>query len=1124
MHNIFLGNSPIHNSVLPVKGSFITEKDQLWYRIENYDQMPAFFMSLTNPDNIWMFISSTGGLTCGREHTDRALFPYSTVDKVTDSFNHTGSFTNFLVKQGDDYLLWEPLRWNSTKVYNIERNLWKTEYGDCIRFEEVNHSLGLTFSVSWEGSPEFGIHRSCRLKNISENSASITYLDGIRNIMPAGSDAHTQTELSNLLDAYKRTESDPELQLGIYALSATLTDLAEPSECLLANSVWSYGVDNTTLLLSEKQVSSFLAGNPVHPELDIKGSRGAYLLNGSLELPPGQESIWGFCAELTQDHSAIEQLRKNLRNKKKAFVSALMQDIEFSRKKMRDILAMNDGIQNTGSIESNIHHAANVLFNVMRGGYFIDGYMINTQEFINFVHQWNKQTGEKYSGLLNSLPEKMHINRLKTILREQKDAKLQRFALEYLPLTFGRRHGDPSRPWNQFHITTRDKSGNPIIGYQGNWRDIFQNWEALCLSYPLFFPSVIAKFLNATTIDGYNPYRISQNGIDWESPNPGDPWGNIGYWSDHQIIYLTKLLEHAHNFLPGSLEDLTYAEIFVFGDVPYRLNNYAELVKNPGFSIVFDNEHEQEISKRVEKTGSDGRLVHGADGSIIRTHMVEKLLILLLAKVTNYIPGGGIWMNTQRPEWNDANNALAGWGLSMVTLSYLTRFIEIVKAIIQPNDKIAIHIEAADWIRGSREALEKHGEAAVNNPEIRFRLMDDLGAHGTNYRNKVYNDSYSGIRKQIEGTSVLAFIELCYENFSRTIEAAVREDGSYESYQVLQLRDNKAYIKQLYPMLEGQAAGLSIQNQPAERTIGVLKTLQKGPLYREDQSSYMLYPNRDLPRYLEKNTINTKHHEFIENIVNSDSLPSGTIVSDVNGKWHFNGSFRNVNDLLKLAGKMSNDQVVMLREIFEETFNHAEFTGRSGTFFAFEGLGSIYWHMVSKLLLAVQERYIESIMRKDAVSERAQLKALYGKVREGIGFNKTPEVYGAFPTDPYSHTPWGQGAKQPGMTGQVKEEIITRYGELGLIVRNGSILFIPELILDDQWNRQTRDFTFTYCGVVFTITESPENSLSVYYSDRSEKLLSGLQLPKNISRDIFSRSGKVEKISVQVQNNSVKHT
>ena len=54
--------------------------------------------------------------------------------------------------------------------------------------------------------------------------------------------------------------------------------------------------------------------------------------------------------------------------------------------------------------------------------------------------------------------------------------------------------------------------------------------------------------------------------------------------------------------------------------------------------------------------------------------------MLLLAKLTNLVPEGGIWMNTQRPEWNDANNALVGKGLSVVTVAYLRRFIAFWQA------------------------------------------------------------------------------------------------------------------------------------------------------------------------------------------------------------------------------------------------------------------------------------------------------------------------------------------------------------------------------------------------------------------------------------------------------------
>ena len=50
--------------------------------------------------------------------------------------------------------------------------------------------------------------------------------------------------------------------------------------------------------------------------------------------------------------------------------------------------------------------------------------------------------------------------------------------------------------------------------------------------------------------------------------------------------------------------------------------------------------------------------------------------------------------------------------------------------------------------------------------------------------------------------------------------------------------------------------------------------------------------------------------------------------------------------------------------IFEEIFDHKSFTGRSGTFFGYEGLGSIYWHMVSKLLLSVQETCLKLLKIK----------------------------------------------------------------------------------------------------------------------------------------------------------------
>ena len=141
-------------------------------------------------------------------------------------------------------------------------------------------------------------------------------------------------------------------------------------------------------------------------------------------------------------------------------------------------------------------------------------------------------------------------------------------------------------------------------------------------------------------------------------------------------------------------------------------------------------------------------------------------------------------------------------------------------------------------------------------------------------------------------------------------------------------------------------------------------------------------------------------------------------------------------------------------EIFELVFTHRQFTGRSGGMYAYEGLGSIYWHMVSKLLLAALENFQKAVADGSDPVLIGRLADCYFDIRAGIGFNKTPDNYGAFPTDPYSHTPGFAGAKQPGMTGQVKEEVIARLLEVGVSVVKGSITFNPFILRKSEFLSQ----------------------------------------------------------------------
>ena len=143
---------------------------------------------------------------------------------------------------------------------------------------------------------------------------------------------------------------------------------------------------------------------------------------------------------------------------------------------------------------------------------------------------------------------------------------------------------------------------------------------------------MIHKFLNATTFDGYNPYRVTKDGFDWETIEPDDPWSYIGYWGDHQIIYLLKFLEFIEHHYPNRLATYFTQDIFVYANVPYRIKSYADILKNPKDTIDFDHEADEKIAQKRLELGADGALLRDENFFIYKVNFVEKLLATVLGK------------------------------------------------------------------------------------------------------------------------------------------------------------------------------------------------------------------------------------------------------------------------------------------------------------------------------------------------------------------------------------------------------------------------------------------------------------------------------------------------------------
>lgn len=191
-----------------VSGEFIDMAGERYYAIHNVDKMPPFFISVVSDTDHWLFISSAGGLTAGRVSPETALFPYVTVDKVHESTSHTGSRTMLHVKMNGKQCSWEAFNREHDGDYDISRNLYKNRLGNKLCFEEINHDLQLAFRYTWVTSDSFGFARQCELQNLGNRTVSIDLIDGLQNILPAGTPRFAQTNTSNLVDAYKWTELD----------------------------------------------------------------------------------------------------------------------------------------------------------------------------------------------------------------------------------------------------------------------------------------------------------------------------------------------------------------------------------------------------------------------------------------------------------------------------------------------------------------------------------------------------------------------------------------------------------------------------------------------------------------------------------------------------------------------------------------------------------------------------------------------------------------------------------------------------------------------------------------------------------------------------------------------------
>ena len=1128
--------SPYTTNSRPIAGDFVTSDVAgapdgpgalRWARIRSADRMAPFLTTLASGSDHWGFISSRGALTAGRRNVEQTLFPYRTVDRIHDAEGSVGGAT--VVRLGDG-TVWEPFSQRGAGVFDTSQDLERCVLGSALALTEHNHTLGLSVRQCWTSSEAHGVVRTVRITNSGDSPRELAVLDGVLDVLPPAVEKSMMDAFSVLVDAYRFSELAD--GVGLFGLGSIPVDRAEPSESLAVTTAWCSAPG--TRLLSAGQMDRFRLGGAAEQEDLVRGKRSAFLVEQSLHLEAGASATWTMALEVSRSADDVEALLAWQLDAEDP-AAEVLDGVRASRGVLLDLLAEADGVQCTASDAEDARHAANTLYNTMRGGLFPLGTAQPRQAFTDHLASVAPLVLARNAERIDGWPEQWTVGEL--LEDAAADPDLERHLREFLPLAFSRRHGDPSRPWNSFSIDVRGENGELTFGYQGNWRDIFQNWEALGLANPAYLEAFIVRFLNASTADGYNPYRITSEGLDWEVHDPHDPWSYIGYWGDHQIVYLTRLIERLEEHDPGHLKRLFGREIFVHADVPYRIRGFDDLVRDPQATVDYDNDRAWVAGERVDREGADGKLVHDSDGGLVRTTLEEKLLVPYLAKLSNLVPGAGIWMNTQRPEWNDANNALVGSGASVVTTCAMFRHSDVLAGLFDGAREVSLSARTARFVEEVLAALEAEDiDAATREPGARWRTTEALGRAGERHRRAAYGDEGSDV-EPVPAGDLLRLLEQASRWLGATVRENVREDGLFHGYDLVAFGEGEVTIRHLPLMLEGQVAALSSGVVRGADAVALLDALRASPLHRADLDTFLLYPDRDLPGLLDKGVLREGAEERVPLIRELLSAGDRSIVRGGAECLRFAPSLHSAADLEAaldaaaagpLAASVARDRAALLDE-YEEVFDHAAFTGRSGTFFGYEGLGCTFWHMVSKLILSIQETLWCAVDRDDPAEVRAALARHYRAARAGLGTHKSPEVFGAFPTEPYSHSQADGGARQPGMSGQVKEDLLSRLGEVALRIRDGRIHFDASLL--DPAELRTEPsvlegpggervdvpagaLAVTHCGVPFVIRLGDRPTATLVARDGSREEVEGAALDRTTSQAIWQRSGAVRRVEV----------
>ncbi|MFH0876924.1 MAG: hypothetical protein V1863_01695 [Candidatus Omnitrophota bacterium] len=385
---------------------------------------------------------------------------------------------------------------------------------------------------------------------------------------------------------------------------------------------------------------------------------------------------------------------------------------------------------------------------------------------------------------------------------------------------FSRKHGDLERDYNRFMISPTFFSEG-----EGNYRDMNQNRRSDIFFNPLLGEKNIVDFMNLIQLDGYNPlvfrgdrfvigetdffqsslaqkfherdvkkiahivahpfalgdflHYVSENKI-FLSCTPEELVKGIlevarsseeaafgeGYWTDHWT-YNTDLLESFQALYPDRMfwllfekNDFTYYDTHVF----VKPRRQRMVLQHGEVRQYHALGHDEEKNAYILKRHADKNKVriHGGQGDLLRTTLLEKLLCVVANKLATLDPFGvGVEMEADKPNWYDALNGLPGlFGSSLSETFELKRLILWIRKTLEslgvgPDRRISLIVELYEFLVGLKSLL-----AAKAND---FDFWDKANALKEAYRFKVRRGVAEPPARSITVGEMVEFFELALE-------------------------------------------------------------------------------------------------------------------------------------------------------------------------------------------------------------------------------------------------------------------------------------------------------------------------------------------------------------------------